>query len=380
MNNIETPINPWELSEKDIQKLKDGRVVLSLSGGKDSTACALLLEKHGIKFESVFMDTGWEHPVLYEYIKDVLEPRFGSITVLTSEKYPGGMVDLIKHKGVFPSRKMRFCTSYLKVLPFQKYIEELDDAIISVVGIRRQESQNRSTAQRWSYDEELDIDVFRPLVDHTFDDVIEMHRSSGIPPNPLYLRGASRVGCFPCIYSRKSEIENVEKLYPERINQIDQMEKELTEASMLRYEEDEAYRDRYLGRISRRLAFDRALKPAGIKWGDFKNFLSEKFELPNQLVAAYEAELASVLEKKENDPEFIKEKNRALARTFFHGRTDEGIKSVLKWSKTTRGGIQYKLFDLSARDGCTRWGMCEAALDESELVKITQRRKNKNGH
>ena len=364
----------WHLPQKDIDRLKEARVVVSMSGGKDSTACALMLERHGIEFESVFMDTGWEHPALYGYIDDVLEPRFGKIHRLKSDKYPGGMVDLIYENKIFPSRSMRFCTIRLKVFPFQKFIKSLDDDVVSVVGIRRQESQSRSTAERWSYDQELDIDVFRPLVDHSFDDVIEMHRSGEIPPNPLYLRGASRVGCFPCIYSRKNEVEQVERLYPDRIEQIHQMEQDLTRDSMLRYEQDDEYRDRYLGRISRKVAYDRALKPAGVRWQDFKNYLSGKHELDAELAARYQEEVESILEDPESDPDFLSEKTRALSRTFFHGRTDEGIKSVLDWSKTTRGGTQYKLFDLSARDGCTRWGLCEVALTDEELVTISERK------
>jgi hypothetical protein len=65
----------WTIPKEDLEKLKDEHIVLGMSGGKDSTACALLLEKNGIKFDRVFMDTGWEHPALYDYIKDVLEPR-----------------------------------------------------------------------------------------------------------------------------------------------------------------------------------------------------------------------------------------------------------------------------------------------------------------
>lgn len=41
----------------------DGRLVLlSLSGGKDSTAMALLLNEAGIPYRAIHMDTGWEHP------------------------------------------------------------------------------------------------------------------------------------------------------------------------------------------------------------------------------------------------------------------------------------------------------------------------------
>ena len=277
-----------------------------MSGGKDSTACALLLERHGIEFERVFMDTGWEHPALYDYLSDVLEPRFGPITRIKSEKHPGGMKDLIRARGMFPSGKIRFCTYELKVKPFHRWVEAQDGPVVSVLGIRRSESATRATAERWRYDEALDIDVFSPLVDHTFEDIISMHHEGGVVPNPLYLQGSSRVGCFPCIFSRKSEIEQLDKLWPDRVAEIAELESEITTAA------------------------------------------------------------------RQRNPE-------AERRTFFSNRSaalgTPGIVSMVEWAKTTHGGRQLKLFDLTSQDGCTRWGMCESPLASSELVTITERAK-----
>ena len=343
-----------------------------MSGAKDSTACALLLERHGVEFESVFMDTGWEHPALYDYLDNVLEPRFGKINRLKSAKYPGGMSEMVTLKKGFPSRKMRFCTSYLKVLPFTEFASSLDGDVVNVVGIRREESANRSSAARWGYDTEADCDVFRPLVEHSFDDVIQIDRGGNIEPNPLYLRGASRVGCFPCIYSRKSEIENVAKLYPARIDQIARLESDLSLAAAARFDTDDEWRGKQIHKIVRRVAFLNSLADLGVSWQAFKDFDSGKADLDEGMTAAYREEYDRVMAEKDKDPLYVKEKDRQLARTFFHGRADGGIHEVVEWAKTSRGGVQYRLFDLSARDGCTRWGMCEAALTDSELVKIAE--------
>jgi tRNA(Ile)-lysidine synthase TilS/MesJ len=45
-----------------LKRLAGRRVVVSVSGGKDSASMCLLLKELGIPFEMVFMDTGWEHP------------------------------------------------------------------------------------------------------------------------------------------------------------------------------------------------------------------------------------------------------------------------------------------------------------------------------
>lgn len=43
--------------------------------------------------------------------------------------------------------------------------------------------------------ERFDCEVWRPLLTWSYDDVIEIHQAFGIKPNPLYLKGAERVGC-----------------------------------------------------------------------------------------------------------------------------------------------------------------------------------------
>lgn len=49
------------ISDKDLAMLRARPIVLSASGGKDSTAAGLLLVEHDLPFQAVFADTGWEH-------------------------------------------------------------------------------------------------------------------------------------------------------------------------------------------------------------------------------------------------------------------------------------------------------------------------------
>ena len=45
-----------------------------------------------------------------------------------------------------------------------------------------------------------------PLLDWTVDDVSRSPQH-GIPPNPLYFKGAGRVGCFPCVLINQRELK-----------------------------------------------------------------------------------------------------------------------------------------------------------------------------
>lgn len=210
-------------------------IVCSVSGGKDSTAMILFFKENEIEktnpVQYVFMDTGWEHPELYAYLDEIVEPLCGKLYRLKSKKYPGGMVELAKKKKMFPSRQFRFCTEELKVKPILEHLKGLDSPI-NAVGIRAQESLRRSKMDEWDSGGPIGVDTWRPLIDWVVDDIIAIHSRHNIRPCSLYLRDelpASRVGCFPCIHSRKQEIRALaeDPIGKERLVQIRALEKEL---------------------------------------------------------------------------------------------------------------------------------------------------------
>ena len=121
-----------------------------------------------------------------------------------------------------------FCTQKLKLDPVQKYFETLDIEPVSAVGIRAQESFSRSQNPMWEYSSEMKCDVWRPILDFSEEDVIELTKRHNCRPNPLYLLGAKRVGCWPCIFASKSDIRLLHKEDQERIDLISDLEVELT--------------------------------------------------------------------------------------------------------------------------------------------------------
>ncbi len=276
-------------------------IVASISGGKDSAALSLHLKELGLPHRRVFMDTGWEHPATYNYLRGELTRVIGPIEEISG---PKKMEDLVRHKGMFPSMLRRFCTQELKVFPMQKYLAALIDAgeeVVNAVGIRAAESEARSKMAEREWSETFDCEVWRPLIAWTEAQVIAIHQRHGLKPNPLYLLGASRVGCWPCIFARKQEIRLIADIDPDRIDRIRKLEADVTAAAKARREQQG--------------------KP---EMGAPAWFQSQR---------------------RDGDT---------------NQRPCIPIDEVVEWSRTSRGGTQYEMFAAAGREaGCVRWGMCE---------------------
>jgi 3'-phosphoadenosine 5'-phosphosulfate sulfotransferase (PAPS reductase)/FAD synthetase len=70
-------------------------------------------------------------------------------------------------------------------------------------------------------------DVVRPVLNWTAEEVISYCLDQGYPLNPLYYRGARRVGCFPCINSSLAEVASIAEQDAWRIDEIRGLEKEV---------------------------------------------------------------------------------------------------------------------------------------------------------
>lgn len=82
-------------------KLAGRRVIASISGGRDSAAMSLYLTELGIEHDRLFMDTGWEHDLTYEYLRGPLTAKLGPIT---ETRGPLTFEQLVEKKGLFPSQ------------------------------------------------------------------------------------------------------------------------------------------------------------------------------------------------------------------------------------------------------------------------------------
>lgn len=235
------------------------KVIVTFSGGKDSLASLLWVRNNLTKdFITVFCDTGWEHPLTYQYIYDIRDRLDLNLVTVRSKKYDG-MVDLAKKKSRWPSSQRRFCTSELKTIPMIDYIlDGVNDNILMIQGIRAAESPKRAEMSKQctyfkyyvqpygqdkngkdkfhtyrrkdvlAFCEKYADDLLRPVFDWSAQQVIDYILGNGLEPNPLYRMGYKRVGCYPCVMASQQDIYNISVREPERISYIADLEKEFS--------------------------------------------------------------------------------------------------------------------------------------------------------
>jgi len=182
----------------DIYKDKSKRHILSLSGGKDSSALAVYLQDKIEDIEYVFTDTRKELQETYEYL-DKLEVFLGK--EIHRLVYDGGdFDDLVNSRGGFlPSAHIRWCTEQLKIKPYEKYIG--DDHCYTYIGIRADETH------RIGYISNKDnMTPVYPFIEDGIvkADVIRILEESGLG-FPEYYKWRSRSGCYFCFFQQKIE-------------------------------------------------------------------------------------------------------------------------------------------------------------------------------
>jgi len=199
--------------ETNSTEAKPIRHILALSGGKDSSALAVYMRHRVPDMEYVFCDTEKELAETYEYLAALEAYLNKPIHRLTHEQGLG-FDDLLKiRRGFLPSPQMRWCTEYLKIKPYEKYIGT--DRVVSYVGIRADEQHRNGYISH-----RPNITTRFPFIEDNIrkQDVERILEESGLGM-PSYYQWRSRSGCFFCFFQQRREwiglLETHEDLYRE---------------------------------------------------------------------------------------------------------------------------------------------------------------------
>lgn len=195
-------------------------LVVTDSGGKDSTVIRTLAARAGIPYELMHSHTTVDAPETVRFVRDTFR-KVEAEGIKCSVMYPHykgkriTMWELIVEKAIPPTRKMRYCCDVCK--------EQSGNQRFIVTGVRWAESATRKRKRAMleviTKDPEkmlmLNEDngeerrlfesctlkgkrVCNPIIDWTDDDVWDYIHAEKITTNPLYMEGFCRVGCVGC--------------------------------------------------------------------------------------------------------------------------------------------------------------------------------------
>ena len=184
--------------------------IVSLSGGKDSTAMVLIMIEKGMHIdEIVCCDTGMEFPEMYDHIKKLEDYINKPITILKAkysfEYYLGKHVKKNGQIGYgFPDFRNRWCTTLLKQNIMRTYCR----GHIEYHGIALDE-KHRAKKNK------TNRNIRYPLVDWkiTEKQALEFCYKKGFKWNGLYEK-FKRVSCWCCPLSRLGELKTLYFEYP----------------------------------------------------------------------------------------------------------------------------------------------------------------------
>lgn len=187
--------------------------VLSLSGGRDSTALAIYMKDRIDAY--VFCDTGLELPETYEHINKLATYTKKPLIVIKNKSFKYWMK---YYNGFIPSCNARWCTRILKIKPFDDFIKINPNTNI-FVGLRADEEKriSRTGLYKNNYiypfkEDNIKIkDVYNILKDFQL---------------PSFYNWKSRSGCYACPFMKKLEWIGLYKHYPKLFKWAENIEKQ----------------------------------------------------------------------------------------------------------------------------------------------------------
>ncbi len=218
-----------DLEQKAIERLKAASdmslqfykqpLVVTTSGGKDSSVCVALAERAGIQFEVMHNHTTVDAPETVYFVRSEfkrLEEK-GINCIINYPRYKGERVtmwSLIPQKLMPPTRIVRYCCSILKetggtgrfITTGVRWAESAKRKNRGIYEIPHKDPKRRVFLNNDNDDRRRLFETCtlrskrtcNPIVDWTDADVWDFLEAEKISTNPLYRCGFSRVGCVGC--------------------------------------------------------------------------------------------------------------------------------------------------------------------------------------
>lgn len=211
--------------------------VVNHSGGKDSQAMFIklreivpadqLLVVHADLPKADWAGT-WEHIV--ENVAPLAPVKATAVKTF---------MDMVEHRGMWPSPQYRQCTSDLKRGPIEKTIRQhlksnpqFAGLVVNCMGLRAEESSARAKQQAFKLNARnskagREWYDWLPIHDMLVGEVFDTIRAAGQEPHWAYGKGMTRLSCMFCIMASQADLTRAAELNPETYSEYVAMEKKI---------------------------------------------------------------------------------------------------------------------------------------------------------
>ena len=180
-----------------IASLFPGRVVFSSSFGQEDQVITDTIFKNNLPIKVFTLDTGRLFNETYELIErttarykqtiQVYFPDAGDVESFVTEKGINSFYESVDNR--------KECCFIRKVKPLNR---ALKGAKVWITGLRSEQSDNRKKMPMIEWDEDRQLYKFNPLINWSYDEVMEYIKENNVPYNPLHDKGFLSIGCAPC--------------------------------------------------------------------------------------------------------------------------------------------------------------------------------------
>jgi phosphoadenosine phosphosulfate reductase len=177
--------------------LYPGKVVFSTSLGQEDQVLTDIIARNDLPVRIFTLDTGRLFYETYELIDrtrarykrdiEVYFPDFEAVEQLVTRKGMTSFYESVENR--------KECCHIRKVEPLNR---ALQGAAVWITGIRADQSENRQQMPLLEKDESRGLVKFNPLLDWTYEEVLQYLNRHHVPYNPLHDKGYISIGCAPC--------------------------------------------------------------------------------------------------------------------------------------------------------------------------------------
>ena len=221
-------IDPETYQLKNIKINKDTKHIVSLSGGKDSTALILgMIEKKMQIDEIIHIQTDdWDWEAQKKHIKKMIDNGI-KITVVEPEI---SMTDVLKKKG-FPNQFQRWCNN-VKIKTIKQYLKKKYPSgnILHYIGIAFNEKERVLSSKQHN--------AYFPLIDWkmTEEQALEYCYQKGYDWEGHYKKyPGKRLSCWCCPFQTLEDLRWLKKNHPNKWNRLREMQSMSRQSFRLNY-------------------------------------------------------------------------------------------------------------------------------------------------